>query len=459
MLYSRLAKFSKADEDLLFRSVVVVGVIATAVLLKPFAGVPDTGMLLALVMVLIYLLATFITQRLSQGHDNFPLVLKNLGMVDALLVGAFVVYTEFDAFTTGVFFALLQYRALTNGGLARWRRDNLAFLAGALLCYALLKPQLEITYAPYASVLALLMVAAYLCILGYASFLKNARLKRTILELEQEQIRLKMLNYQFSKYLSPNLREKIEHDREVRLSTQRKRLVVFFSDIVGFSEIADRMDEAALTVLINNYLTEMSKIALEYGGTIDKFIGDAIMVFFGDPNTRGPKKDCLACVSMAFAMRKRAVELATRWKNEGLLETIQIRMGISTGFCTVGNFGTETRLDYTLLGSEVNLASRLETSAKPGEILISQSTHEMIKDVVYSESRGAVEVKGFKSPIEVYAAIDFRKNLGKKQNFMNFSTNGFSLVLDGEKVANYDRTKVLSALRSALEYMNKNSSI
>ena len=162
---------------------------------------------------------------------------------------------------------------------------------------------------------------------------------------------------------------------------------------------------------------------------------------------------------MAFAMRKRAVELSTRWKNEGLLETMQIRMGISTGFCTVGNFGTETRLDYTLLGSEVNLASRLETSAKPGEILISQSTHEMIKDVVYSEDRGAVEVKGFKSPIKVYAAIDFRKNLGKKQNFMNVSTNGFSLVLDGEKVANYDRTKVLSALRSAIEYMNKNSSM
>ena len=86
-------------------------------------------------------------------------------------------------------------------------------------------------------------------------------------------------------------------------------------------------------------------------------------------------------------------------------------------------------------------------------------THEMIKDVVYSEDRGAVEVKGFKSPIKVYAAIDFRKNLGKKQNFMNVSTNGFSLVLDGEKVANYDRTKVLSALRSAIEYMNKNSSM
>ena len=290
MLHSKLAKFSDADEDLLFRSVVVVGVTATVLLLKPFQGMPDTGMLLALVMVFTYLLATVVAQRLCKEYESFPLVLKNLGMVDALLMGAFVVYIEFDALTSGVFFALLQYRALTNGGLARWRRDNLSFLAGALVCYALLKPQLEITYAPYASALALLMVGAYLCIFGYASFLGNARLRRTISQMEQEQIRLKMLNYQFSKYLSPNLREKIEHDREVRLSTQRKRLVVFFSDIVGFSEIADRMDEAALTMLINSYLTEMSKIALEYGGTIDKFVGDAIMVFFWRPEYPGSQE-------------------------------------------------------------------------------------------------------------------------------------------------------------------------
>lgn len=455
MLHSRLAKFSGADEDLLFRSVVIVGVIATVSLLKPIDGFPDTAMLVALSVVFAYLLLTFIVQRLGKDRDSLPVILKNLGQVDALLLGAFVAYIQFNAFSSAVFFALLQYRALINGGLARWRRDNLAFIAGLLLCYALLRPELEISYTPYASALALLMVAAYLCIFGYVSFLKSAGLRRTIAQMEQEQIRLKMLNYQLSKYLSPNLRQKIEQDREVKLSTQRKRLVVFFSDIVGFSEIADRMDEAALTVVINSYLTEMSKIALEYGGTIDKFIGDAIMVFFGDPTTKGPKADCLACVSMAFAMRKRAVELAVRWKHEGLLETIQIRMGISTGFCTVGNFGTETRLDYTLLGSEVNLASRLETSAKPGEILISQSTHEMIKDVVYSEDRGTVEVKGFKSPIRAYAAVDFRKNLNKKQDFLNFSTNGFSLVLDGEKVANYDRTRVLAALRSAIQFLNK----
>ncbi|HCO59354.1 MAG TPA: hypothetical protein DIT58_04095 [Porticoccaceae bacterium] len=457
MLQSRLAKFSAADEDLLFRSVVVVGVIATAVLLKPFDGFPDRTILLALSLVFAYLLTTFIIQRLSKDTGNLALALKSLGQVDALLLGGFVVYIEFDAFSSAVFFGLLQYRALTNGGMARWRRDNLAFIAGLLVCYALLRPSLEISYTPYASTLALLMVAAYLCIFGYVSFLKNAGLRRMIAQMEQEQIRLKMLNYQFSKYLSPNLKEKIEQDREVKLSTQRKRLVVFFSDIVGFSEIADRMDEAALTVLINNYLTEMSKIALEYGGTIDKFVGDAVMVFFGDPTTKGPKEDCLACVSMAFAMRKRAIELAMHWKNEGLLETIQIRMGISTGFCTVGNFGTETRLDYTLLGSEVNLASRLETSAKPGEILISQSTHEMIKDVIYTEDRGSVVVKGFKSPIKAYAAVDFRKNLNKKQDFLNFSTNGFSLVLDGEKVANYDRTRVLTALRSAIQFLNKNT--
>ncbi|MBV1931927.1 MAG: adenylate/guanylate cyclase domain-containing protein [Porticoccaceae bacterium] len=272
--------------------------------------------------------------------------------------------------------------------------------------------------------------------------------------MEKEQVRLKMLNYQFSKYLSPNLRKTIEQGREVKLSTQRKRLVVFFSDIVGFSEMADEMNESALTSLINNYLTEMSKITLEYGGTIDKFIGDAIMVFFGDPTTKGPKEDCIACVSMALAMRRKSIELQARWKNDGLLKPLQIRMGISTGFCTVGNFGTETRLDYTLLGSEVNLASRLETSAQAGEILVSQSTHELIKDVIMCEDRGTVEVKGFKSPIKAFAAVDFRKNLGKNRSFVDFTTNGFSLIMDAEKVANYDRTKVLTTLHEAMRHFH-----
>ena len=94
----------------------------------------------------------------------------------------------------------------------------------------------------------------------------------------------------------------------------------------------------------------MSKIALEYGATIDKYVGDAIVIFFGDPETKGVKEDAKACVNMAIAMQRRMRELEKEWQDRGLQRPFQIRIGISTGFCTVGNFGSQDRMDYTIIG-------------------------------------------------------------------------------------------------------------
>ncbi len=445
---------SAPGESILFRGAASIGVIASLITSLSASELLNLYFLATVLLVLGYLLATAIIQRGFRDSDSLPLVLSYNDHLDALLLGVFVALIDFSLWPTGLFFLMVQYRALSNGGSKRWMQNNLAFICGILLIFVFRKPTLEIEFNHEVNSVAIIVVSLYFCIYSYLSFAKSKGFKDQIAEMDKEQIRLKMLNYQFSKYLSPNLRKKIEQGREVKLSTQRKRLVVFFSDIVGFSAIADEMDEAALTNLINNYLTEMSKIALEHGGTIDKFIGDAIMVFFGDPTTKGPKEDCIACVSMALAMKRKSFELQARWKNEGLQQPLQMRMGISTGFCTVGNFGTETRLDYTLLGSEVNLASRLETTAKAGEILISQSAYEMIKDVILCEDRGSVDVKGFKAPIKVFAAIDLRKNLGKNRSFVDYTTNGFSLIMDADKVANYDHTKVLKALHQAMRHFH-----
>jgi len=118
----------------------------------------------------------------------------------------------------------------------------------------------------------------------------------------------------------------------------------------------------------------MSRIAMDYGATIDKYVGDGIVIFFGDPKTQSVKQDALSCVKMAIAMRDRMrVLLGHTWRNNGL-EKCRIGL-INTGFCTVGNFGSEGRLDYTIVGGGVNLASRLETAAEPGKILISYETY------------------------------------------------------------------------------------
>ena len=107
----------------------------------------------------------------------------------------------------------------------------------------------------------------------------------------------------------------------------------------------------------------MTNIAIEYGGTIDKFIGDAVMVFFGDPESKGEKEDALACVQMAAGMQIRIGELQSYWKKIGIKKPMQVRMGVSTGYCTVGDFGSPQRLDYTTFGSAVNLAASTNVGA------------------------------------------------------------------------------------------------
>ncbi len=150
----------------------------------------------------------------------------------------------------------------------------------------------------------------------------------------------------------------------------------FFSDIVDFTATTDDLESEELTSLLNHYLTEMSKIALEHGATIDKFIGDAFLAFFGDPETRGVKEDAMACVNMAIAMQRRMRELQFEWRDAGLEKPFQLRIGVNTGYCTVGNFGSEDRMDYTIIGNEVNLASRLQSNTEPGSILVSHETFE-----------------------------------------------------------------------------------
>ena len=123
-------------------------------------------------------------------------------------------------------------------------------------------------------------------------------------------------------------------------------------------------------------------------------MGDAILIFFGDPETRGVKEDAVACVKMALAMRKRIAELQSTWQASGIEEPLRCRMGINTGVCTVGNFGSEDRMDYTIVGADVNLAARLETACPPDEILISYQTYAHVRDVICCEEHGHVDVKG-----------------------------------------------------------------
>ena len=240
------------------------------------------------------------------------------------------------------------------------------------------------------------------------------------LKLKKQTRQLDDLSTKLSKYLSPQVYGSIfrgEHDGEI--TSRRKKLSVYFSDIVGFTSTTEGMETEQLTEFLNNYLDEMSQIAIKHGGTIDKFIGDSILIFFGDPTSRGISEDAVSCVEMAIEMRESMKKLQEEWYIKGMQNPFRIRAGINTGYCTVGNFGSKTRMDYTIIGSNVNIASRLESIAEPDQILISHETWSLVRAQIHCLKNRPARVKGISQPIQSYQVVDLQSKMkGREKGFV-----------------------------------------
>lgn len=237
------------------------------------------------------------------------------------------------------------------------------------------------------------------------------------------------ISNQLAKYLSPQIHEQIFSGKQsAEVKSNRKKLTVFFSDIVNFTDISDELESEEMTNLLNFYLNEMSQIALKFGGTIDKFIGDALMIFFGDPESKGPQEDAKQCIQMALEMQDLMTQLSDYWsKNYSLKKELKIRIGINTGFCTVGNFGSLDRIDYTAIGSTVNLASRLESMSDPGSILVSEDTFALVNNFFSFEKPKEVKVKGFLRSIKCYK---LQKEDTSKEDIFSISGKGFQISIN-----------------------------
>ena len=276
-------------------------------------------------------------------------------------------------------------------------------------------------------------------------------LKQREMDLAEKSRSMEQLSNQIAKYLSPQIYDSIfTGKREVKVDSRRRKLSIFFSDIAGFTETAEQLESEELTRLLNHYLTEMSRIAMKHGATIDKYVGDAIVIFFGDPETRGTREDALACVQMAIEMREKMRELQVVWRDSGISKPLQCRIGINTGFCTVGNFGSEDRMDYTIIGSGVNLASRLESATSPGEILVSHETYSLVKDDILCERLGEIRVKGVARPVETYKVIDTYERLGRERDWISEEFPHFALKIDLQKLSAADRARATATLTDAL---------
>ncbi len=269
---------------------------------------------------------------------------------------------------------------------------------------------------------------------------------------------LESLSLKLSKFLSPQVYSSIfSGSQAVEIASKRKKLTVLFSDIVGFTETSDSLESEELTRMLNYYLTEMSEIALKHGATIDKYIGDAIMIFFGDPETKGVKEDALACVQMAIDMQRRMRGLEQEWRNQGMEHPFKLRIGINTGYCTVGNFGSEDRMDYTIIGNEVNLAARLQSLAKLGEILIAHETYSLISDDLVATEQPTASVKGFVNPVRNYQVDGSYEEYVDKGRLISVNKNGIRISLDLENLTATDKTVTIETIEQILSILRKRS--
>jgi len=241
----------------------------------------------------------------------------------------------------------------------------------------------------------------------------------------------------------------VEQVAEIR----RRNLTVFFSDIKGFSTIASRHEPETMARLLMDYFTAMSEICTKYGGTLDQFIGDAMVIFFGDPKTNGARQDAIAAVEMALDMQDSLKGLRAKWKAEGITANIHVRMGISTGYCHVGNFGSLTRLHYTAIGNAVNEAARLETLAEPDTIIISADTNALVSEAIKTDGIGPADLKGRDHPVELFRVTE-RRDIQLNQ-VISVSGDGFNILVD--KTVLQDKDAAVAALLDAADQIKQNN--
>ncbi len=257
----------------------------------------------------------------------------------------------------------------------------------------------------------------------------------------------------FGKYVSPVVIDNlIKNPDRINLGGEKKNITIFFSDIRGFTSISERLDPEELVRLLNEYLTEMTSIIIKDQGLVDKYMGDAIMAFWGAPLEQ-PNHTELAC-SSSLEMMDKLKELQNKWKKEGI-PSFDIGIGLNSGDAIVGNMGSLKRFDYTAIGDNVNLASRMEGLNKlyGTNIIITENTHKVVQDKFETRKLDAVKVMGKKKPILIYELLSQKDRFSKKQrDFVRLYEAGLEL---------YFKKKWKPAIKSfqeALKLMEDNAS-
>ncbi len=233
----------------------------------------------------------------------------------------------------------------------------------------------------------------------------------TIVRLRYEERRKQLLRQSFARYVSAELVDQIlKSAQPVNVSGERRMVTILMTDIRGFTSMAETMDPEDLVLFLNTYFAAMIDIILENEGTLDKFMGDAVLALFGAPVQHDD--DALRAVKVALAMQDTLRRLNAQWASAGKPQ-IRIGIGISTGEVIVGNIGSARRLEYTAIGKDVNYAQRIEALTKeiPAAILVNETTYELVKERVVAEKFGPLTIRGREAPVCVYGIRELRNSV------------------------------------------------
>ena len=261
---------------------------------------------------------------------------------------------------------------------------------------------------------------------------------------------------QLSRYAPVQLWQSImKGESEAKIEYKRKKMTIFFSDIQGFTELSETLIPDDLAFLLNDYLSHMTEIAKQYEATVDKFMGDAILIFFGDPISQGVKQDAKTCLDMAIDMRQQMKLLRERWIKMGY-PALHIRMGISTGYCHVGNYGAAHRMAYTIVGRDANLAARLQSAAAVDEILISDDTYSLIKNDYLCAPKSPIRLKGIQYLVNTWQVMEkYTSRKSDYQRWFDYEYKGFHLLLNLDEVQNYEYPELIGVLEKMIVRIQK----
>ncbi|KZZ13113.1 adenylate cyclase, partial [Oleiphilus sp. HI0079] len=250
-------------------------------------------------------------------------------LLDGAITGVTLLLIKFSLSATLFSVIMLCFSFIVVGGVRLLALGSLTTFLSLIVSSFVFGLEFKPDEPALVTLVAGIGAGVYVAVTAYYTHQQAKALVKAKSQIQHQREQSISLSHKLAKYLSPQVWQSIfTGERDVRLETQRKKLTIFFSDIKGFTELAEEMEPESLTELLNSYFNEMSQIALKYGGTIDKFVGDSIMIFFGDPTSRGPKEDTLACVAMSIEMRKHMKILRQKWQSQGIKTPLQIRIGI-----------------------------------------------------------------------------------------------------------------------------------